>query len=466
MKWTTIQKRKSVAMIAVFSACVFLGCEDFVSIDLPKTKLTAQSVFDNDATATAAALSMYEIMARAGSFSASGSPSSITCLAGIYADELTNYSNTNLLFAENGLVASNSSVLSVWASAYTTIFSANAVIEGLSTGKVNPKLKDQLEGEARFVRAFCYFYLMQLFGNVPLVMTTDYRINAVKKRTPVPDVYDFVIHELQTAKQLLPESYVSEERVRPNAWAARALLARVFLYQGNWLKAESMATEVINHKELFSLVNDLSKVFVKESREAIWQLCTTSPTSLNTYEGYYFILLSAPQTTTMSDDLVYAFDENDLRKIIWVGSYSSGSSTWYFPHKYKLKNGTTPPQEHSIVLRLAEMYLIRSEARMHQGKLTGQNGAASDLDSIRVRAGLGLTTADSEEKMLMAIEAERRMELFGEWGHRWFDLKRTNRATAVLSPLKPGWNENDILFPIPESEILANGNLKPQNPGY
>jgi len=64
------------------------------------------------------------------------------------------------------------------------------------------------------------------------------------------------------------------------------------------------------------------------------------------------------------------------------------------------------------------------------------------------------------------IEQERRIELLGEWGHRWFDLKRTGRADVVLSGLKPNWNSEDVLLPIPESEILSNANLLPQNPGY
>lgn len=466
MRRTTINRKNAGPVTAMLLACLLFGCEDFVSIDLPKTKLTAQSVFENDATATAATLSMYESMQRISSFSASGAPNSITCLAGIYADELSNYSNSNVLFAENNLVASNSGVLSLWSSAYNTIYSANAVIEGLATGKVNQPLKAQLEGEARFVRAFCYFYLTQLFGDVPLVTTTDYRINAVMKRSAVHLVYDFVMDELQKAEVLMSENYVSDDRARPSAWAARALLARLLLYKGDWANAEAMATQVINQTELFSLVTDLSQVFVKDSPEAIWQLSSTSPTSLNTYEGYYFILRSAPQTTALSDELLSAFEESDQRETAWVGNYTSGATTWYFPHKYKLKNGSTPLQEHSIVLRLAELYLIRAEARAHQGQLTGPDGAASDVDIVRVRAGLELTTADTEEELLIAIAAERRVELFAEWGHRWCDLKRTGKATDVLSPLKPAWDEDDVLFPVPESEILTNGNLKPQNPGY
>ena len=99
-----------------------------------------------------------------------------------------------------------------------------------------------------------------------------------------------------------------------------------------------------------------------------------------------------------------------------------------------------------------------------QGKLSGSSSAVSDINVIRRRAGLADTEALSQAEVLLAIEEERKKELFVEWGHRWLDLKRTQRANLILAS-KPNWSPTDLLFPIPESELLNNPNLI-QNPGY
>ena len=119
--------------------------------------------------------------------------------------------------------------------------------------------------------------------------------------------------------------------------------------------------------------------------------------------------------------------------------------------------------EYSILLRLAEQYLIRAEARLYLGDL---DGAKTDLNLIRNRAALPPITTNIEDELKLAIENERRHELFTEQGHRWFDLKRTARANEILGPIKPNWHNTDILLPIPETELNLNPNLQPQNPGY
>jgi hypothetical protein len=115
------------------------------------------------------------------------------------------------------------------------------------------------------------------------------------------------------------------------------------------------------------------------------------------------------------------------------------------------------------MLRLAEQYLIRAEARAKLGKLAE---ARTDVDAVRSRAGLaGLNSSLNQTQLLSAIETERLHEFFGEFGHRWLDLKRTDRATAVLSPIKSNWQATDVLYPIPQAQILINNKLT-QNPGY
>jgi hypothetical protein len=171
---------------------------------------------------------------------------------------------------------------------------------------------------------------------------------------------------------------------------------------------------------------------------------------------------------SISSDLQNAFEKGDNRFISWIGRFISDKDTFYFPYKYK-KNIIDPdnlPTEYITVLRLAEQYLIRAEARLRQNKILG---AQEDLNVIRTRAGLPNTTAESESSLLYSILRERQVELFTEWGHRWFDLVRTGKVDEIMREVTPrkggSWNSDKILFPIPQSEILINKNLT-QNPGY
>src|SRR5690606_36127657 len=140
------------------------------------------------------------------------------------------------------------------------------------------------------------------------------------------------------------------------------------------------------------------------------------------------------------------FEPGDARMANWTKTYVTGGKTFYFPYKYKIRTAATV-QEYSMVIRFAELYLIRAEARAQQNKL---DDARDDLDKIRQRAGLNKLPATlNKEQVLEATFQERRVELFVEWGHRWYDLIRTGKAVEVLKPIKTGIDQNNLLFPIP-----------------
>lgn len=445
-----------------------ISCKKFIEgVGPPITEIVGTTVYANDLNATAVVTGIYSRMV-SNYYFASGGFNSVTFLASLSADELTNYSVTIMSqrqFYENALLSTNGNIRDgLWNTMYQFIYSANALLEGLENSKdVTAATKAQLQGEAKFIRAFCYFYLVGLFGNVPLVMTTDHDKNAKIARSPSSQVYEQIISDLQIAQKKLSDAYNSFERARPNKWAATALLARVYLYKGDWVNAEAQATDVINNS-MYKL-DGLDSVFLMNSREAIWQLKPIQ-LGMNTQEALLLILTGPPniggpfQSTALSDHLLNAFVTGDKRKGSWIDSIEAGGKTYYFPHKYK---ATTPPtKEYSMVLRLAEQYLIRSEAAARQNK-TAQ--ARADLDVIRKRAGLPRTPARTRAALLQAIERERQVELFTEWGHRWLDLKRTERANVLLSAIKADWQLTDVLYPIPEDDIRRNPNMT-QNPGY
>jgi hypothetical protein len=241
--------------------------------------------------------------------------------------------------------------------------------------------------------------------------------------------------------------------------AATALLARVYLYTGQWAKAEQAANAVIS-SNTFSLPTP-DKVFLINNSEGIWQLAPVI-TNYNTPEGYALVPTTIP-SYYLQNTLATAFEPGDLRYANWVKSVTYAGTTYYCPYKYKVKSGATIAEYYNV-LRLAEQYLIRAEARNNQSNTTG---AVSDLNVIRKRAGLAaLSTGLSPDQCKAAIEQERRIELFCEWGHRWFDLKRTNRANAVLGAVKPKWAPTAALYPIPVTEIQADPSIAPQNDGY
>jgi hypothetical protein len=349
----------------------------------------------------------------------------------------------------------------LWKAPYSYIYQCNICIEGLqkSTG-VSAGVKNRLTGEVQFVRALCYFYLVNLYGDVPLVLSSNAEVNAVLSRSSISDVYVQIVADLQAAGSLLSNDGAN---TTPSSFAAKALLARVYLYKHDWSLAETTAAAVIASSK-YSLQSDLNNVFKSNSTETIFQWAPVVA-AINAPEGNIFIPSSAAVRPTykMCTVLLDAFEPNDLRKTAWLKSVTLGGQTFYYPYKYKVYTSSRPT-EYNIVLRLAEQYLIRAEARAQQSNIPG---AVADINVIRTRAGLpAVSSAIGKDESLAAIEQERRIELFTEWGHRWFDLKRTNRADAVLSVVKgTNWQATDYLYPIPQSELQTDANLV-QNPGY
>ena len=435
-----------------------------MEIDPPQTQLQTSVIFTNSQSATSAVAGLYSQMLQSPLNFFNGG---ITIHAGLSADEFYNTSPNSAYdaFFTNALVADNGTgiYMRLWKPAYQYIYQANAILEGLRKSSVlTDSVKSQLTGEMLVARSLCYFYLVNLYGDVPLILSTDYRMNAIMPRTSTSLVYDQMISDLKTAQNLLSYNYITTGRVRPNRWTATALLARIYLYKREWGNAESQADSIINSGQ-YALVSNLNNVFLTTSSEVIWQLLPTS-TTINTGEGNTFIPASATTIPlfALTSFLLNAFETNDQRKAAWLKSNIVNGTTYYYPYKYKVKSGSTITENY-IVFRLAEQYLIRAEARAQQNNNTG---AQEDLNLIRKRAGLLGTNVSDPSSLLLAIEHERQIELFAEWGHRWLDLKRTSRVNAVLGTEKASnWQPTDALYPLP-LETVQNNPYIIQNPGY
>ncbi|SKA29478.1 SusD family protein [Chitinophaga eiseniae] len=484
------------------------GCKKLIEINPPTKTIGTEKVFESPEMVDAALAGLYSQLIT-GTGTMTFSNGGFTIYSGMSADELVNKNSTNdaedYQFLANKININNGVPgNSIWIPAYQFIYKANAIIEGINNSR-SPNLTDSLRtqviAEAKFVRAFCYFYLVNAFGDVPLVLTTDYTKTASMERTPAAGVYTQMISDLEEAQAKLGTDYAitNGQRIRPNKWAAAALLARVHLFLKHWDEAEKNATAVIN-AGLFTLPAEPDSVFVKNSQEAIWQLMLNAsniqPGNV-TWEGKNLVPLArftaldpAYQPIFLEPDVfaanaaflippyylsaqqASAFEAGDHRKAKWTDSLPTPAIApyngipLYFAFKYKEQSSQPngPITQYYTVLRLAEQYLIRAEAR---AQLNNNAAAADDINIIRGRAGLAHTTANTREALLDAVAQERRVELFAEWGHRWLDLKRTQKADKVLSRIsyKQPWQSTELLYPIPVKEMSDNPHII-QNPGY
>ncbi|ESU25976.1 ragB/SusD domain protein [Flavobacterium limnosediminis JC2902] len=457
--------KQGLRLVCITLMGLLAACDSFVEVDLPPSQLTSPAVFENYTTATAAMVDIYARIRNNGLLA--GTVTGVSNQMGNYTDELTFYGNSSLgtmNFYNNTLIASNTDISTMWNSSYSQIYATNAVIEGVTNSTtLSVAEKNQLLGEAYFTRALLHFYLLNLFGDIPYITTTDYRVNSIVSRMPSAEVYEHIKSDLLLSSSMVSEDYITSERVRPNKATVKALLARVYLYTGDWAAAVNEASEVINNTGLYVWENNLDNIFLKESTTTIWQLIPQSE-GRNTEEGSTFIFTQGPPpVVALSNNLMTAFEVGDERKNLWTNAVTDGVDTWYHAYKYKQFSNTGTSQEYSIIFRLAEQYLIRAEALAQLGDLAG---AKTDLNKIRNTAGLPDTVAVTQQDIITAIIQERRVEFFTELGHRFFDLKRTGNLDAALSGIKNGWNTTDRLLPLPESELLMNPNLNPQNPGY
>ncbi len=473
--------RRYILTLLLFSTLVISnGCRKFVELDAPNNLLVTKNVFATDETASSALVGIYaEMQDREINM-----PYRMAVYTGLSSDELETYNTGWQAVYQNALGALDAPTNTIWTLAYSWIYQANAVYEGCSaSATLSPSVKKQIMAEALFIRAFWHFYLVNLWGDIPLVTTTNYEDKATLSRTPIAEVYKRVIIDLKAAEQDLAEDYVSatvitssSDRVRPNRYTASALLARVGLYAKDYSNAELYSTKLISNTTKYSM-ESLAKVFTNTSKEAIWQLMKPLPTTngVVTWEGNYFILNTVPTSSSnnssvISPQLLSAFDANDLRLTEWIGTFTATpTGKYYYPKKYKVFTGPSMT-EVSTVMRLGEQFLIRAEARLQQGNMSG---SIADVDVIRKRAGLSLVAETNpligKEALFSLIMQERQRELFTEWGHRWMDLKRTNtldaRMNGIASYKKITWDTNKQLWPISQSELGRNKKLV-QNESY
>lgn len=445
----------------IFSFFLLLGitsCDDALDVDLPSNQLSSESVYSSETTAEAAVNGIYQSMVTDFYYNR------VHSILGQTADELVPTTGIANVYSSNEIPETDGTINTNWGELYKTIYNANNVIEGITKSTSLSAVKSrQWIAEAKFLRAYCYFYLTNLWGNVPLILTTNVDVSALSPQSSQQDVYAQILLDLTDASKDLPTDYSNydQERIRATKWAAETLSARVNLYLGRWTEAAAHATTVINQTGIYK-ITDLGSVnspFIADNDESILQIPYYNVNY--TYEGSSVFTTGGTFLLRKGNSL---FETGDARKTNWTIDIRNRAGVFLGIAPYKYHNGFgNSPIERSTVLRLAELYLIRAEARVRSNDIIG---AQQDINVIRNRALLDGTNLTDVNQLLDLIALERQREFFAENGHRWLDLKRTGKLDETLSVLSDKiWKTSDNLYPIPEPAIRSNPFLT-QNLGY
>lgn len=418
----------------------------------PVDSLSSNLVFVNQQGANAAVLGMYGGLA--GNFG---------FRKHVVGDIITNdVSHTGSFFSWRDLTSkiwdpTNGEINSIWSSSYNNINRANNIITQVDGIDMSQALKDQYKGEALFVRALNHFSLANYFGDVPLILrATAAPIDEsyFVSRDPKAAVYAGVLKDLTDAISLLPASYSTNNNTRHRATkgAAQALLARLYLYTGDFPNAGIAATSVIESSN-YALVPFENQVAGKATTEAIFELFFDA-NNQNPVTFWYGRGNGGRYEFGVTAELWNAYADGDLRRAASIREEAPGVFV-----NFKYRDNTTGTDGVHI-LRLAEMFFIRAEARVRASNFTG---ASEDLQVIKRRAfgdqSLQVSLPTNINDALDVILEERRLEFAFE-GHRWHDMVRTGKAVDAFEI--PAWR---TLMPIPLGARDVNPNLT-QNPNY
>jgi hypothetical protein len=447
---------KTITYIIIACSILLGACSKMLDIQ-PTDSISSNEAIKDKSGVEKAIYGSYDAFQMAGLYGRNR-----VILGDLAADNLV-WTGTNMDYSQvdnNNVSIDNGIIDGMWTGAYDGINRVNNILAALpGIGDLTDNERNQYEGEALFMRALFHFNLLTYFGGVPIKTEPTLDVNNIDQpRNSVDEVFEQIISDLGAAELKLPPPGTMPPG-RANSFAATALLARVYLTRFHAdnndeyaLLAANKADQVIEQGG-FSLVSSYASLYAgNDNSERIFQIVFSAQDKNRLAEYFFPRTLTGRYEVGPSDSLIQSFDPADSLRFEASIAFDEIGDPYCIKYQ-ELTEGSDPV----LVIRLAEMYLIKAEA------LAFTNGdiptIQQNIDMIRSRAGLSPTTATTYNELKLAIENERRFEFAFE-GHRWFDLVRTKRATTVL-----GINENQTLFPIPLSEMTTN-KLMTQNPGY
>ena len=471
--------------VLLFLVC-FSSCKKFLELH-PENQISTETFYTKQADFENALVGAYSTLR--GMYSGSTT---------LYALELST-DNTEISwssptvdemqFDQNAVTSTNGQVRTIWNTCLYTIARCNIILNRIDAVDFNAAAKDKIKGETKFLRAYSYFFLVRLFGNVPVTnseFSSPEEIQAADLTLkPKEQVYEVIIADLTDAETLLTAE-LNSDKTRASRGTAKTLLGKVYLTMHDWDKAAGKLKEVIDLNQ-YSLVQNYKSLFTNGNNnlaESIFEMQFVAGKSLgNNYSAVFTPAITSMALfsnnlqgsgrITPTLDLMNAYESGDNRKPASVNDSVTLISGKKAYSRYGLKfvdfkatdlaDGTVT----YTILRYADVLLMYAEALNEQGNTAT---ALDYITPVRARAGLSPLTVQDQAGLRLAIEKERRVEFLYE-GQRWFDLVRTGRAQAVMNAhyASQGLNftleDYELLLPIPQNEIDLNPALT-QNPGY
>ncbi|GAB3263057.1 RagB/SusD family nutrient uptake outer membrane protein [Larkinella harenae] len=478
--------KKKICFLLILAATVS-SCKDFLALT-PEHQISDQTFYKTQNDFETALLGVYSTFR--GLFSTS---------TVLYMTELTT-DNTEIQWSspsanemqmdQNAVVSTNGFIQGTWNTCLYTISRSNAIINRIDAIDFDQATKDRIKGEAKFLRAYSYFYLVRLFGNVPLIQqefSSPAQVAAADLTLkPSAQIYEEILRDLSEAETLLPAA-LNNDRTRASRSTVKAVLGKVYLTLKNYDQAAAKLKEVIDARQ-YSLVADYRTLFTNGNNnltESIFEIQFVSGRSI----GNNYSALFTPAITSMAifqnnlqgsgrivptRDIIRSYEPGDVRKTASTSdsvtlingrkSYSPYGLKFVDFRAIDLSDGSVTFTQ----LRYADVLLMYAEVLNEQGKTTE---ALPFINQIRKRVGLADLTGLNQAALRLAIEKERRFEFLYE-GQRWFDLVRTGRAQTVLNAHFASQNlsfrldDFELIFPIPQNEVDLNPTTIKQNPGY
>jgi starch-binding outer membrane protein, SusD/RagB family len=490
---------RNIYLSMIFAAFVFVSCSDDFLDRKPKGNLTADTFFQNEDHAVAAVNAIY---ANFRSWEYCGLPYlGATDIISDDADKGSSESDAFYLTEVDNFVfdPTNETFSAIWTGHYQTIARANVAISRIPNIEMNKPLKARLIGEAKFLRAFNYFRLVQWFGELPLIiseLTEDQYFTQVRETKE--NILKQIERDLLDAIADLPEKsdYKPEDLGRVTRGAAKGILMKLYMFQNQYEKALGIGEEIVNSGK-YSLLPNYGQIFTKAGEngaESMFEIGAVAlqaaiagpgATPYNMVQGVRGVPNLGWGFNRPSDDLIKAYEAGDPRRqatIIYVGEVLPDGETivqddpdvlnerfnqkaWVGTHPGLQDNGPGNIR----LLRYADILLLCAEAA---NELNNNQKALDYVNMTRKRARGANTfilkdlTLTNQSELRAAIRRERRSELAMEQ-QRWFDLNRWGIQNEIMSGVGKAFVPNKHeLFPLPQTEIdLSDGNLQ-QNKGY
>lgn len=471
---------------------VSFSCEDFLNLG-PDNQINTQSFYKSQNDFEVALVGAYSTLQ-------SLHGSNLHLFAEMATDnadiQLANPTSNELQLEEINFTASNTYVNSYWTTCYTLITRCNTIlgrIEGF--GNINETVKKSIQGESLFLRAYAYFYLVRMFGEVTIVteeFTSPNQVAAYDmSRKPVADVYRLILDDLTKSEPLLA-STVPANRGQVSVGAVKTLLAKVYLTQKEYAKAATTLEQVMALKKAdgspaYKLEPDYGKLFSEgndDNDESIFEIEFASGNigEGNNYAHHFYPLIQgmavfkgnllAGGRCVPTQSLMNAYETGDKRKEASVGDQipmSDGSFTTSTFCKKFIDYNLTIVSDGGVnftEFRYADILLMYAEVLNELDR----SGAESYLNEVRTRSGLEGKTRTSKEDFRLVLEQERRVEFAYEC-HRWFDLVRTGRLKEVMDAhftskgVSFSVADHEWILPVPQAQRDIDPNLT-QNPEY